>query len=267
MQIKIDTHFAFELESGADALLQFEVATTPAQDILSEYTTLTVGHDSYRIAAQDGIGDRLWVGGDGLIEVNYTADVAISRQTPDLASLSAAPMRRLPAQAVQYLFDSHYCPADQFQSFVIAEFGKSVGGQRIESIRRWIADNFTYQPGISDARTDARSSFIERRGICRDYAHVLVTLARASGIPARYVAGYAPQVTPPDFHAVAEVFLEDPNSASEGTWHVVDATGMASGGDFAKIGVGRDAADVSFLSAFGPCEFLRSTVEVKTASQ
>ena len=79
-------------------------------------------------------------------------------------------------------------------------------------MRDWIAGNFSYEP-VSTTSTTALDSFVERRGICRDYAHVLVTLARASAIPARYVSCYAPGVDPPDFHAVAEVFLADPDRA------------------------------------------------------
>ena len=77
-----------------------------------------------------------------------------------------------------------------------------------------------YVPGSSGPHTTALDSFIERRGICRDYAHILIALARASTIPARYVACYAPGVDPPDFHAVAEVFLNDPESYEGGALHI-----------------------------------------------
>jgi transglutaminase-like putative cysteine protease len=87
-------------------------------------------------------------------------------------------------------------------------------------------------------------------------------MARASTIPARYVACYAPGVQPPDFHAIAEVFLSDPETEGGGTWQLVDATGMADPAETVKIGVGRDAADVSFLTSFGPNQFRRSSVEV-----
>jgi transglutaminase-like putative cysteine protease len=122
-------------------------------------------------------------------------------------------------------------------------------------MRDWIARNFTYAPGSSQASTDAMQSYIERRGVCRDYAHVMVTLARASSIPARFVSGYAPDVAPQDFHALAEVFLD-------GAWHLVDATGMSEPGEVAKIGVGRDAADVAFLTSFGPAVLVAQAVEV-----
>ena len=130
------------------------------------------------------------------------------------------------------------------------------------AIHDWIAGNFTYEPGSSTATTTGLDSFIERRGICRDYAHVLVMLARASGIPARFVSCFAPDVTPQDFHAVAEVFLSDPSTPGGGAWFLVDATGMAKPGEIVKIGVGRDAADVSFMTSFGATEFIEKSVTV-----
>ena len=91
----------------------------------------------------------------------------------------------------------------------------------------------------------------------------MIALARASTLPARYVACYAPGVDPPDFHAVAEVFLDDPNTNGGGTWQLVDPTGMAEPSETVKIGVGRDAADVSFLTSFGIADFGDKSVVVK----
>jgi transglutaminase-like putative cysteine protease len=136
----------------------------------------------------------------------------------------------------------------------------------VVAIREWVARHLSYLPGCSDSNTTALDSFVERRGICRDYAHLVVTLVRASAIPARYVSAYAPGVEPPDFHAVAEVFLADPTVVGGGAWHLVDATGMAEPGDTVKIGVGRDAADVSFMTVFGEAVFEDKQVTVsKTA--
>ena len=112
--------------------------------------------------------------------------------------------------------------------------------------------------GSSQLETTALDTFVRREGVCRDYAHLLITLARAAAIPARFASVYAIGVDPPDFHAVAEVFLG-------GEWHLVDATGMASEGEMAKIGIGRDAADVAFLSAFGRCEMIEQKVDVREA--
>jgi transglutaminase-like putative cysteine protease len=123
-------------------------------------------------------------------------------------------------------------------------------------MRDWIESRFTYVSGSSDAETGALDSFVERRGVCRDYAHVMIALARAAHIPARMASAYALRVAPQDFHAVAEVYLD-------GDWHLVDATGMASASEMARICVGRDAADISFLTAYRDIAFVSQSVKVE----
>jgi transglutaminase-like putative cysteine protease len=80
-------------------------------------------------------------------------------------------------------------------------------------------------------------------------------MTRASAIPARFCAVYGLGVEPEDFHAVAEVFLDN-------TWYMVDATGMSTPDAMAKIGVGRDAADVSFLTSYGKAFMQNQSVRV-----
>ncbi len=262
MSLQISAQFSFELDDPTDVLLQFEAADLPEQRLIEADTRLTDAQHCARIAAQDDIGERIWLRAQGRFEVEYSASLEITRQEVELPTIGALPPHLLPAEAVPYLLDSRYIPADRFQSFVEAEFAGTSGGERIDAIRQWIAHNLSYVPGASGPYTDAAETFISRQGICRDYAHVMVTLARASTIPARYVACYAPGVSPQDFHAVAEVFLADPERDGGGTWQLVDGTGMADPVQTAKIGVGRDAADVSFLTSFGANRFLGSTVQV-----
>lgn len=264
MPIGIETRFAFHLPRVTDVLLQFEAAAIPEQTILSCNTQLSDSEHCARVPAQDDIGERIWVRAEGDFEVAYEAVVEPNRQLAELSSLKRLLPHDMPGEAVEYLFDSRYCPADRFQTFVEDEFAGTDGGARIAAIRDWIRDNFKYSPGASGPHTTGLDSFIERRGICRDYAHTMVMLARASTIPARYVACYAPGVDPPDFHAVAEVFLNDPETPGGGTWQLVDATGMADPGQTVKIGIGRDAADVSFLTSFGANDFKSSSVRVRT---
>jgi transglutaminase-like putative cysteine protease len=266
MPIDISARFAFSLDRLCDVLLQFEAAAIPEQRILARNSRIDGAEHIARIAAQDRIGERVWLHVEGRCEVTYSARVAISRLLPDIATLDRLEPHELPAEAVQYLFDSRYCPADRFQPFAEAEFAGLEGGARVLAIRDWIAANLDYVPGSSNSNTTALDSFVERRGICRDFAHVLIALARASAIPARYCSVYAPGVEPPDFHAVAEVFLADPTIPGGGAWHLVDATGMAEPAETVKIGVGRDAADVSFMTVFGEAVFEDKQVTVsKTA--
>jgi transglutaminase-like putative cysteine protease len=262
MPIEISARFAFTLPQPTDVLLQFEAAAIPEQAVLRSEATLPRAAYAARVPAQDDIGERIWLHVEGRYEVSYSATVEVWRLVADVATLDRLPTHQLPGEAVQYLFDSRYCPADRFQHFVEAEFGELEGGARIAAMRDWIAREFTYECA-STTSTTALDSFVERRGVCRDYTHVLITLARASAIPARYVSCYAPGVDPPDFHAVAEVFLADATTPGGGAWYMVDATGMADPAETVKIGVGRDAADVSFLTSFGVSHFEDKLVEVR----
>lgn len=262
MPVDISARFDFTLDRPTDVLLQFEAAAIPEQRILTARSDMPGGEHMARIDAQDAIGERIWLRVGGRCDVSYTARVEVRRILADIATLDRLEPHELPGEAVQYLLDSRYCPADRFQPFAEAEFGALSGGQRILAMRDWIASNFTYTPGSSTSTTTALDSFVERRGICRDYAHVMVTLARASAIPARYCSVYAPGVNPPDFHAVAEVFLADPGIPGGGAWHIVDPTGMADPAETVKIGVGRDAADVSFMTVFGEAQFGDKQVSV-----
>ena len=262
MPIAISARFDFSLDQPTDLILQFEAAAIPEQKILSARTEMTCGDACARVPAHEDIGERILVNADGRFEVRYEASVAVNRLTPDLAGLAQLAPHELPGDPLEYLLDSRYCPADRLQSFAEDEFGGSTGGDRVLAIHDWLGRHFTYEPGSSTATTTALDSFIERRGICRDSAHVLITLARASTIPARYVSCFAPGVNPPDFHAVAEVFLADSSTPGGGAWYIVDATGMADPRETVKIGVGRDAADVSFLTSFGPSNFGDKSVVV-----
>jgi transglutaminase-like putative cysteine protease len=260
MPIAIQTRFDFICEHPTDLILQFEAAAIPEQAILSTHSDINCAEVA-RVAAHDGIGERVLFQASGKIEVAYEALVEVKRLAPDISGLAQLSPHDLPGETLDYLLDSRYCPADRFQPFVEDEFGGTSGGARVQAIHDWIARHFTYEQ-VSTTSTTALDSFVERRGICRDYAHVLITLARASTIPARYVSCFAPGVNPPDFHALAEVFLADDTTPGGGAWYIVDATQMADPAETVKIGIGRDAADVSFLTSFGPAQFGDKTVTV-----
>jgi transglutaminase-like putative cysteine protease len=261
MTLDLRVTLAYDVPQAADILLQIEAAAKADQRVETSALDAPDCEHLVRVAALDAIGERIWVRKQGRLDIAYRARVQIDRQPVDIAALPQIALHKLPAEAVKYLFDSHYCPATKFGSFVDSEFSDLSGGARIAAMRGWIAEHFTYQPGSSDATTTALDSFVTRHGVCRDYAHVMIVLARACSIPARFASVYAPDVTPQDFHAVAEVYLADPDGQG-GAWHLVDPTGMAEAHEMAKIGVGRDALDVAFLTAFGSVELIEQQVQV-----
>lgn len=251
----LHAHIDYKLACPTDLLLQIEAAILPEQTIEQAWIDISPVDHFARVPAHDGIGERIWLRADQRLTVDYKATAAVGRIVRDVAALPAVPMHQLPGETVQYLFGSRYCPVETFAALVDDEFGATQGGARIAAMRDWIGQHIAYRSGSSDSQTDALVTYVSREGVCRDFAHVMIALARASNIPARFASVYAPDVTPPDFHAVAEVFLG-------GEWHLIDATGMAGEADMVKIGVGRDAADVSFLTVFGSAEMLVQKVEV-----
>lgn len=262
MQLAITTTLDWRISGPTDMLLQCEVAPDDEQRVLSARLDCGRPAQFNRIAGLDGVGERIWVQPVGeRFTVAYAAQVEITRAPVDLGTLAALLPYRLPGDTVPYLMDSRYCPASRFAPFVAEEFAGLEGGPLVQAMTAWIATHFRYVPGISDAHTTAIDTFVERRGVCRDYAHTLICMARAAAIPARFASGYAPDVKPQDFHALAEVWLVDETGA--GRWRPVDATGMADASAFARIAVGRDAADASFLTSYGPAELAGMAIRVE----
>lgn len=255
MDLQINVALDYRFAEPCDVLLQIEAAGIPEQ-VVSD-TTLTVAQAAHfaRVPAQDHIGERIWLRIEERMEVEYRARVRVQRMLADIADLPQVPPHMLPGEAVPYLMPSRYCPSNRFVDLIASEFADKEGGARVAAMRDWVTGHLTYEAGASHVETTAVDTFLDRKGICRDYAHLMIALARAGDIPARIASVYAPGVDPPDFHAVAEVFLG-------GAWHLVDATGMAGAHDMAKIGIGRDAGDVAFLTAFGAMEMVSQSVSV-----
>jgi len=256
MKLRIHATLDYELPAATDLLLQMEAADLPEQSVSHATLDLSTCEHFARVSAHDEIGERIFIRAQDRFTADYRATVDINRMLGDVSTLAALPPHMLPGETVQYLLDSCYCPANRFRSYVAAEFGHLEGGARIAAMRDFIEQRFSYVHGSSDAATTALETFVMRQGVCRDFAHMLITLARASTIPARFASVYAIGVEPQDFHAVAEVFLD-------GAWHLVDPTGMATASRMAKIGIGRDAADVAFLTSFGPVEMKAQSVAVE----
>lgn len=255
VSLQIHVQLDYWFQDACAVLLQVEAAAMAGQVI--EHAQLSVapsGHFS-RVPAQDHVGERIWLRAEGQMLVDYQATVSVDRPVHDCALLPEVPCHLLSGETVPYLLPSRYCPSNQFTDLVAAEFGALDGGAKIMAMRDWVAGHLSYVPGSSTTETTAADTFHGREGVCRDYAHLLITLARAADIPARIASVYALGVNPPDFHAVAEVYLG-------GAWHLVDATGMATPDEMAVIGIGRDSGDIAFLTAFGPLQLRGQSVGV-----
>ncbi len=256
MRLAIDVHLDYSFPVPADVLLQVEVAAMADQRIEQESLVVQSDHPIRAICGEEGIGQRCWARGERRLVANYQAVVAIERPSISLPDLPATEVRDLPSSLVRYLLPSRYIESDRFEHFVRGEFAGLTGGALAAALVAWVGRALDYDGSVSTGTTSALHTFAERRGVCRDYAHLLVALARAAEIPARCVSAYAPGVEPADFHAVAELWLD-------GGWHLVDATGMASCADLARVAVGLDATDIAFMTIFGTGTINAQSVAVR----
>jgi transglutaminase-like putative cysteine protease len=179
------------------------------------------------------------------LHVRYNASAELSPEVDCPMDVQESDIATVPADVLTYLNPSRYCQSDLLARFAFEEFGGIARGfRRVQAICDWVNTHLEYTPGSTTATTTAADVLLQRTGVCRDYAHLAITLCRGLGIPARYVSGYAVNLQPPDFHGFMEAFLD-------GNWYLFDPTKLASTNGLVRIAVGRDAADVAFATFTG----------------
>ena len=184
------------------------------------------------------------------VEVETALTIALNPGGPP------TPPDLLPDGTLQFLLPSRYCPSDRFKQLaaeVVA--GARPGYDQVEAIRAWIRQNIEYRYGVSNESTSALETLQDHAGVCRDFAHVGVSLCRALYIPARMVVGYLHELDPMDQHAWFEAFVGN-------RWYTFDATQAEPRGNRVAVGYGRDATDVAFVTQFGPLELTDMWVAV-----
>jgi transglutaminase-like putative cysteine protease len=246
-QVQEPTHFCFNLEA----------AHWPTQNIVSERLAVSSGVQLRRFTDPRS-GNRFvrFDAAPGPLIVNYKAEVEVHAQAvaDDLAEV---PIGELPDEIFPYLMPTRYCESDVLCSAANKMFGEFAPGiARVRAIVDWVHEAITYRPGSTDSTTTAQEVFVQRAGVCRDFAHLGITLCRALNIPARLVVGYVWFDEPPqDFHAIFEAWIG-------GQWVLFDPTGMAPVDRLVRIGTGSDAKDVAFATYFGSIEMTRKEVLV-----
>lgn len=195
----------------------------------------------------------------GDTQIEYTAAVTLpDTRFPRLLPFEADALH-LPTDTLLYTLPSRYCQSDRLALMATDLFGEALPGfARVQAICEWINKHITYQYGTSDAGTSAYDTAAQRIGVCRDFAHLGIAFCRALNIPARYVSGYCLGLTPPDFHAYFQAFLD-------GRWVSFDATERRPRPALVQIAVGRDAADCAWSTFYGYGETKFLSVKVSEA--
>ena len=254
MQIRVGFEMAYYFTRPTPMILALNIHYSRAPDLLRPDHLVTdppVPVTAYR----DGFGN--WcsrvVAPAGLFTLSTDA-IVNDHGLPDPVAADAQQIDvdLLPESTLVYLLGSRYCETDQLSGIAWDLFGSApTGWGRVQAICDWVHDHIQF--GYQHARRTrtAYEAYQEGRGVCRDYAHLALTLCRCMNIPARYCTGYVSDIglPPPyaamDFAGWFEAYLGD-------RWYTFDPRNNAPRVGRILMAYGRDAADVALSTTFGP---------------
>ena len=219
-----------------------------------------------RREGQDFFGNRItWIGFDQphdtltvRVAARIAVDLAVSPQdgsTPqweDVRTAAFASPDLSPRGPSHYLFPSRQVSLDpEIRAYAASSFapGRPILDAAIDLMKR-IKAEFAYEIGVTTASTTPPMSFALRRGVCQDFAHVMISGLRSLGLPAAYVSGYLRTTQASDkirlegsdaMHAWVQVWCGE-----AAAWIGLDPTnGILAGNDHVVLAIGRDYADVA----------------------
>jgi transglutaminase-like putative cysteine protease len=185
--------------------------------------------------------------------VRFSSDFIVSDSgEPDPVSPQAIQhgVDALPSDAMVYLLASRYCDVDRLGPLAWSLFGDvAPGWSRVQAICDYVHDNIAFDYMRADATRSASEALAQGVGVCRDFAHLAITLCRCMHIPARYCTGYLGDIgVPPrgvmDFSAWFEAYLG-------GGWRTFDARHNIPRIGRIVMAHGRDATDTAISTTFG----------------
>lgn len=254
MLIRLGYEIAIECQQPTPLISLLEIHQDRQADIKRQTDVLTspsvpssVYHDLH------GNACRRFTAPAGAFRILYDAVVEDSGE-PDAVNALAReiPVQELPDEVLFYLLGSRYCETDHLSDLAWSLFGHlPPGWARVQAIVDYVHSRLSFGYGYARATRTAAQANEERVGVCRDFAHLAITLCRCVNIPARYVNGYLGDIgvpqdpAPMDFSAWFEAYLD-------GKWYTFDARHNVPRIGRVVIARGRDATDVPLLHSFGP---------------
>src|ERR1700722_12869410 len=271
LQIRLGYELIYQCPQPTPMIMNLHIHHTRVNDLVRPDRMIT---DPWAplVSYHDGFGNlctRL-VAPAGRMRV--TADALVNdRGLPEPVVLDAQEhaVEDLPQETLVYLLGSRYCDTDNLSTAAWNLFGTTVAGwSRVQSVCDFVNRHITFGYEFARPTRTASEAFRERKGVCRDYARLALTLCRCLNIPARYCTGYLgdigvpPVDAPMDFAGWFEAYLG-------GDWRVFDPRNNRRRIGRVLIARGRDAADVAICMTFGPNTLQRFVVwtdEVQAAA-
>jgi transglutaminase-like putative cysteine protease len=245
MRLKAGCDLSIETEGPTPMIAMLRPRSGEVQWVASE--TYTIVPFTPVREYTDGFGNlcQRLVAPKGKFNMRVDTVVETAEHIETKPGAPATPIDELPEETLQYLLQSRYCPSDKMEDKAKQIAGQAKAGyDQAEAIRAWIRNNLEYKYGVSTAASDAEDTLEAGAGVCRDFSHVGISLARALMMPARMVVGWLYELDPMDMHAWYEVFVA-------GRWYTFDATQTEPRGGRIAVAYGRDAADVALFTEFG----------------
>ncbi len=234
------------------------------EDLAGPEVTRLEPDRAYELLTDSG-GNRWsrWVAPTGDSGFRFAATVTRPERN-DLVVPTApqCPVQLLPIDTYRFLNASAYCDTAALMTLAWSTFDiRRPGWTLVQDICDWVHARIRFDYQAVRAEKTASHTLADGAGVCRDFAHLAITLCRCLNIPARYCTGYLGYTgiplgeAPVDFSAWFEAFLGD-------RWYVFDARHNIPRSGRVLIARGRDAGDVPFLRSFGSHQLL--TLEVIT---
>lgn len=250
----------------ADFVFTIHAAETPHQKVATEELSISSGaFPNLYTDPLTGTRHMRLSAATGPLRVFYAATVEIDHHVvPETAGIGEVPVAELPVEVMPYVLPSRYCESDRLYRLANANFGNLPPGYaRVKAIRDWVSTHVIFASNTSTASTSAVDVFVNRAGVCRDFAHVMIALCRALNIPARFATGIDygadPALGPQDFHAYVEAYLGH-------RWYIFDPSNVAMPMGLVRMATGRDAADVAFAMIFGTVRSAPPVVTIEAES-
>ena len=254
MKFRIGYELQYEFPNPTPVIATLNVHFTRVSDLAApDHLVLvpSVPISGYR----DGFGNwcSRFVAPPGLISLSTDAVVRDSGLVdPVVSDASQVPVEWLPEEALVFLLASRFCDSDRLLDLAWQLFGTTAPGwPRVQAICDFTHRHIAFGYEHASVTRTASEAYQERRGVCRDFAHLAVAFCRALNIPARYCTGYLgdagmpPPYPPGDFAAWFEAYLG-------GRWHTFDPRNNVPRIGRVLLARGRDAADVAMTTTFGP---------------
>jgi transglutaminase-like putative cysteine protease len=262
MKIRAGFTIAYECPAATPMLLVLNIHPSRRIDLLTEQS-LIFDREVERWDYVDSFGNsctRL-VAPAGLTTIATQFEIYDTGE-PDPAAADAIqhPIQDLPDETLVFLLGSRYCDTDRLADFAWKKFSTTPPGwARVQAICDFVHEHITFDYMKADPLRTAFGGYVDRHGVCRDFAHLAITLCRCMNIPARYCTGYlgdigVPAVPDPmDFSAWFEAYLG-------GRWRTFDARHNTPRIGRILMATGRDATDVALSTSFGAMRLARFEV-------